>query len=459
MPEEENPPTKYEIYQNEVVDDIRGTIEAMGCQPILFIGSGLSRRYFNCPNWDELLDYLANTCQRIDKGLGFYKQSLGSPLDIGEKFAELYQEWAWSEGKNKFPSEMFEPDIPAHAYIKYEIARYLNEITPPSIDELKNMGMSDEIESLQAVKPHAIITTNYDKMIELIFPDHVPVIGQSILNNATFCIGEIFKIHGSIENHNSLVFTRSDYNEFQNKKKYLSAKLLTFFSEHPLIFIGYSASDPNIQSILSDIDEALPAKGGIIPNVYIIEHNSDLNDDSKPPRDKIISTGEDRTVRVKLIEATDFGWVFDAFAANPALNDVNPKILRALIARSYDLVRHDIPKMMVEANFEMLGGAVESGETFAKLFGLAGIADYSVAAASHPYALTEVGMALGGAGWHCAEKLLKQIKVEKGVDIKASDNRFHVTHKVSKSAFNKYSPEFIDLLKKVQNGEEYEVEL
>jgi hypothetical protein len=451
--------SKYDVYRNEIVDDIRLTIEALGCQPILFVGSGLSRRYFGAPSWDELLQQLADDCPNIDKGLGFYKQSLGSAPDVGERFASLYQEWAWSSGKNSFPADMFSSEVSAQSYIKYRIVELFKSITPGDVQGLKEKGHSDEIESLRAIRPHAIITTNYDTMLESIFPDLVPVVGQSILTGMPLSIGEIFKIHGSIEEPSSLVFTRSDYNNFIAKKKYLSAKLLTFFSEHPLIFVGYSASDPNIQGILSDIDEALPTKGGVIPNIYILQYAPELTEHSSPARERIIATGEDRSVRVKLIEASDYAWVFDAFAANPALNDVNPKVLRALVARSYNLVRRDIPKMAVDANFEMLSGAVESDESFAKLFGLANIPDYSAMSATHPYALTEVGKMLGGTGWHPADKLLKKIKAETGIDIKDSDNRYHIAVKISKTTFNKYSPELVALLERVQKGEKYDVDL
>ncbi len=45
----------------------------------------------------------------------------------------------------------------------------------------------------------------------------------------------------------SLVLTQGDYEAFETDKKYLSAKLLTYFAEHPLLFIGYGANDPNIR--------------------------------------------------------------------------------------------------------------------------------------------------------------------------------------------------------------------
>ena len=50
----------------------------MGCQPIPFVGSGLSKRYFNGPSWDELLAYLAKSCPLIDKDYAYYKQALKS---------------------------------------------------------------------------------------------------------------------------------------------------------------------------------------------------------------------------------------------------------------------------------------------------------------------------------------------------------------------------------------------
>ncbi|MGX5827811.1 SIR2 family NAD-dependent protein deacylase [Mesorhizobium sp. 43Arga] len=353
---------------------------------------------------------------------------------------------------------MFKENIGAQSYIKYMIAAHLGSLKPAAIEGLSAEHQA-EIESLSRIRPHAIITTNYDEMLEMIFPDHQRIIGQQILKGQHFSIGELFKIHGCVSDHESIVFTEADYNDFMKRKKFLSAKLLTFFNDHPLLFIGYSAGDPNIRAILSDIDQALPEKGGVIPNVFILQWNPDLTDESWPARDRIIPTEEDRNVRVKLIEASDFGWVFDAFAANPALNQVNTRVLRSLVARSYELVRHDIPKMTVEADFKMLSSAVESSETFAKLFGIANINDYSAASAQFPYSPTEVGQALGGASWHLTNQLIDKILEQKKVSIKANDNRYHRKERVNKTPFHKYSHDAVELLKKVRDGHEYELDL
>jgi len=137
---------------------------------------------------------------------------------------------------------------------------------------------------MKTISPYAIITTNYDSLIESIFsePNYVTIIGQQILKNNVFSTGEIFKIHGSVTDPRTLVLTHNDYEMFRQKQKYLSAKLLTYFAEHPLLFIGYSANDPNIQAILSDIDELISPDGSLIPNIYMLERKENLNPNEYP---------------------------------------------------------------------------------------------------------------------------------------------------------------------------------
>ena len=51
-----------------------------------------------------------------------------------------------------------------------------------------------------------------------------------------------------------------DYENFDRKLKYLSAKLLTIFVEHPIIFIGYGLGDVNIRKLFQEIAECLTAE-------------------------------------------------------------------------------------------------------------------------------------------------------------------------------------------------------
>ena len=453
-------------YKEEISLEITSCVKKMCCQPIIFAGSGLSKRYFNGPSWDELLAILAKRCPLIDKEYAYYKQTLKHPLAIGEEFAKHFQRWAWDKGKNQFPAEMFGDEVSEQAYIKYTIAEHIKSITPNALSAIVDPSMQLEIAALQSMKPHAIITTNYDTFLETVFPDYQPVIGQSIIQGTQVLLGEIFKIHGCVSDYDSLVFTQNDYDEFTRKKKYLSAKLLTYFSEHPLVFVGYSASDPNIRAILSDIDECMPRRGlstDVIQNIFIVERLPTSDIAYVPARERLIAIDQGRSIRIKSIETDDFSWVFSAFGAHQPLNAVSPKLLRALLHRSYDLVRHDIPRQTVHADFQMLEQAVESETGFAKLFGITTISRPSSNAVDYPYTLTDLAEKVTGkknAYWSEAQTYIQKIKMDKNIDIKGSDNLYHsATKSGKKSVVHKYSNHLVELIQKIKDGEEYSLQL
>ena len=95
----------YKRYQEEVTADIAEVLSAASCQPILFVGSGFTKRYAAGPNWEELLTLLAKGCPLIDKEFAYYKQTYDGDLKkIGSVFAAQYREWAWGEGQVQISS-------------------------------------------------------------------------------------------------------------------------------------------------------------------------------------------------------------------------------------------------------------------------------------------------------------------------------------------------------------------
>jgi hypothetical protein len=255
------------------------------------------------------------------------------------------------------------------------------------------------------------------------------------------------------------VFTQQGYEQFIKKKKYLSAKLVTYFSEHPLLFIGYNAADPNIRAILSDIDEILLSEtDGVIPNVYILEWNKAAGAKS-PAQERLIEIEGAKSVRIKAIEADDFKWVFDAFSCGQPLNSISPKVLRTLLHRSYDLVRHDIPRQRVDADFQMLEHAVQSGSEFAKLFGVTTVGDPSAYNANYPHTITMLAEHLfGNTNWSPVQAMMVKLKKETGVDIKSYDNKYHITTKTGRKSWtNKYSDSLLILLEKMRDGKPYDL--
>ena len=97
-------------------------------------------------------------------------------------------------------------------------------------------------------------------------------------------------------------------------------------------------------------------------------------------------------------------------------------------------------------------------EGLPKLYGVSLLDDPSQFNLQFPYTTTQLGQMLGYQGWHGASNLIAKIYREKGIDLKATDNKYQVTIKLGKSEMNKYSQETVKLLTKVKNGEEYSLE-
>lgn len=444
----------YDKYKEDVTDDIETCIEVMGCQPILFVGAGLTKRYLQGPSWEELLFMLSERCPEIDKKFAYYLQRHPNLVDIGTVFSEKFNDWAWSGGEAEFPAELFGAGNESDIYFKHSVCDIFKKLL-----ENSNFDGNDEIELLTKIHPHSIITTNYDCFLEQVFPDYAPIIGQQILYANHASIGEIFKIHGCATDSKSIVITREDYENFLRKKKYLSAKMLAFFAEHPLVFIGYSAEDPNIRAILSDIDEILSENGELIPNIYHLEWSS-KEVIGYPRRERLISVSENKSIRIKSIVAHDFSWVYQAFGANQALENVNPKLLRALLARTYELVRSDIPKNPIQVDYTVLSNVSESEGALAKLYGIADASDGLAFNANFPHTPSTLGVSLGFKGWHDANKLLEILKTTTGVDIKSFDNKYHcAVMKGNVVQAHRYSNLLRILLEKIRDGEEYTLDL
>ena len=136
---------------------------------------------------------------------------------------------------------------PFKYFVAKQTSRMKIDETLPSYQELSWLIQNQN-------KFAGIITTNYDELLEKIFKDFSVLVGQnSLLVANSLSIFEIFKIHGCCSQPDSIVLTEKDYNDFGEKLKYLSAKLLTIFVEHPIIFLGYGLGDVNIRNIFSEI--------------------------------------------------------------------------------------------------------------------------------------------------------------------------------------------------------------
>lgn len=165
---------------------------------------------------------------------------------------EFNQTW-YKDSKFKSSREKHRDEISNQiSPFKLEVADYMSIKSSEINDEYK-----DELSIFREIGNKGIagnITTNYDTFLEDTFNNFTTYIGQEeLIFSQIQGISEIYKIHGCASKPETMVINEKDYVDFTEKNAYLAAKLLTIFLEHPIIFLGYSISDKNIESILKSI--------------------------------------------------------------------------------------------------------------------------------------------------------------------------------------------------------------
>lgn len=192
--------------------------------PFLFIGSGFSRRHLGLDDFKGLLE---STCLENMKPFEYYYSTASEDLPkVALTLALDFQNEVWSDKKLSYFIEknkkLFRSNTDAYKF-------YVSEIIKQKQETAKKEGykLGNEIEKLKSASVDGIITTNYDTFLEDIFSDFKTFIGQGelIQNNPQF-IGEIYKIHGSVNDPHNIVITSEDYKEFEDRNKYIVSKLI-----------------------------------------------------------------------------------------------------------------------------------------------------------------------------------------------------------------------------------------
>lgn len=232
--------------------------------PVLFIGSGITKRYClidgkTPPNWEELLKITVSIYSSEEFYYDLLERSIESDIPIALKYQKIAQkieeEFNTHVLKKELVNKEYENEI-LNLYrkdTKLSPFKIFLSIFFSKIEITKEPNLVEEIEKLKSLvkKSLIILTTNYDPFLETIFPDYKVIKGQELISSR--CVASIFKIHGCISDPKSIVITEEDYKNISNRKKVLNARLITFFAEHPVFFLGYSLEDLNIQEFVDNI--------------------------------------------------------------------------------------------------------------------------------------------------------------------------------------------------------------
>ncbi len=192
---------------------------------VLFIGSGFSTGA-GLPTWPNLVKkFLNNNKERIPN-TQIYEQSLDaeilSPLEVLEKLKDNYKKQIY---------ESFEKEL--NKEIESEIHKKLYKISS------------------------RIITTNYDKLIELNSTTPEIIDSSSTYNLSKIDTQNefILKIHGDISRIDSCIVFKEDYEKLYSGNTLGKFQLEKIFSTCTCLFIGFSFNDPYVEELFKKISK------------------------------------------------------------------------------------------------------------------------------------------------------------------------------------------------------------
>ena len=264
MDNKPNPPTPPQP-ETDVETIIRVIAEAsVAGRLLLFVGTGFSRAVLNwkntpvklVPGWLDLLETICKR-ERLDVDNFFCRHWKQFDYDcpaIASRMTEAIQGSAWSDKLSK---------------LKQEAASETCWL--PTKRQCARIG-----EIIRGLRPVAIVTTNYDEVMEALLGNG----GKHIPRHTRFQVAlsdriPIWHVHGSVRNTNDIVLTREDYLEFFRPGNKEQRKLTKLLQNYVTVFVGYSLSDLNLLAALDWATNLRPSKSNI-PRLCQIGNGSSI---------------------------------------------------------------------------------------------------------------------------------------------------------------------------------------
>ncbi len=325
--------------------------------PIMFVGSGMSKRYLNTPDWETLL----KECYRL---IGFsvtdyqaqkniIKQNGVDPNNIllvmAEKLIKYYEEnYSIIDSLNDTTKRVSE------IVTNNEKDSRLKELICEIIKGYNGYQLQDEINAFKKTnsKVYTYITTNYDDFINTnIATDREVVIGNDVILKDP--VKSIYKIHGCISDSNSIIITSSDYEKFKEDNILLFSQLISFCINQPIIFIGYSLNDINIREILETIFSFVKPNSveydKLKENFIFIEYKE--NEMQTKMIDRMYQVG-DNTITIKAIETDNYKKVFESISNMEIPMAISELRKIKNITKQIEMVDKNAPTFKISKNLE-----------------------------------------------------------------------------------------------------------
>lgn len=312
--------------------------------PVLFIGSGISKRYlYGFPDWTELLKDSFKAVNPDPYYYGGYLEQFNreglSPFETNTRLATIIENdfnAAFYARKIKVP--IGNPKNPK--WVEQGVSPYKMFLVSyfKKLKVNNDPALLKEIESFRMLKNKisAVITTNYDTFIEseVFMNDYQVFCHQNeLFSSDSYNIAEIYKIHGSILDAKSIVITEKDYADFNSSRKLIIAKMLTLFAESPIIFLGYSFTDENIQHIIEDFLSCLTPKELSTISNHFVFISYKRGEKRLLETKRTIFTSNKIEIPITEISTDNYGAVYDK------LNNIIPGIAASRVRETRKIIK------------------------------------------------------------------------------------------------------------------------
>lgn len=264
--------------------------------PIVFIGSGMSRRYLQeFPSWTDMLKDFWGKLNNGKDFFGFLNAIKRKLKDDGVSDDNLDYEvniTAGSEIERQYNDKFNTGEIlidgftPEDAF-RTNISPFKKAIAGRFSNYAVKNEMANEFKEYKAFlnKTQIVITTNYDSHVEDTVSNEKGsrlkrFVGQSGLFEQTLGWAELYKIHGCVSEPDSIVISKSDYQKFAKNSILISAKIISMLIHSPIIFLGYSLKDSNVRKIIRDFSSSLSSREAKImaSKIIIVEWQEGENE-------------------------------------------------------------------------------------------------------------------------------------------------------------------------------------
>lgn len=200
-----------------------------GKKPIVvWVGAGASS-WSDYPRWDELAQSIHAQFSRLEAG---YDRRAGAALLSSKEYPKLFQLCKTANvGRfNAFLANAFEARPAGPVYQRF-------------------------IGALGRLSPRAIITTNVDGLLDGSLPE-TNLVGRHDVQRAVELLQAgksfVYKVHGSVSDIGSTVFTTDDYRTVGPE---VGPQLARLMGSACVLFLGYGLQDDHVLKVLSENDD------------------------------------------------------------------------------------------------------------------------------------------------------------------------------------------------------------